>query len=308
MKRILLILPLFLFASCVSTGGGYVSFDKSEFYEIKVGGEDEAEAEDEDSAEDEAKVSYFVSYPQSGVIEESDDIFEMNYKNCSVEFGEGLDYEADPNDFVEIKRHNERDVSYQAWYEDDLLVRYGGVLSVYGYNFWLSDYENGVSDCILILEGMAESFTDKPFYYNEKFGFKVDLLSDYKLEYLPSGEGVLMKKWIEGVCVDEWGDEYECGYKVEIYAMAFENMMGYVNLADFIANKYGGFSAEFADFGNGAGVFIDEGAGEDGIRHYFMMGEGANVIYEAYLKVPSVNYSAHKEEFGDFVPSLEIFL
>ncbi len=294
-----------MFASCISTGGGYVSFDKSEFYEIKVGGEDELG--DEDLVEAEAEVSYFVSYPQLGVIEESDGVFEMTYNGCFVEFGEGLNYEAGLNDFVEIKRHDEGDVSYQAWYEDDILVRYGGLVDGYGYNFWLFDYENGVSDCILILEGMAESFTDKPFYYNEKFGFKVDLLSDYKLEYLPSGEGVLMKKWIEGVCADEWGEEYECGYKVEIYAMAFENMMGYVNLADFIANKYGGFSAEFADFGNGAGVFIDEGAGEDGIRHYFMMNANSSVIYEAYLKVPSVNYSAHKMGFDEFVPSFEIF-
>lgn len=305
MKRILLILSLFLFASCISTGGGYVSFDKSEFYEIKVGVESEAEGED--SVEIEGEMSYFVSYPQSGVIEEADGVFEMDYKNCLVEFGEDLDYEADLDGVVEIKRNDEGNVLYQAWYEDDLLVRYGGVLNVYDYNFWLSDYENGVSGCILILEGMAESFTDKPFYYNEKFGFKIDLLPDYKLEYLPSGEGVLMKKWIEGVCADAWDEEYECGYKVEIYVMAFENMMGYVNLADFIANKYGGFSAEFADFGNGAGVFIDEGAGEDAIRHYFMMGEDSSVIYEAYLKVPSVNYSAHKEGFDMFVPSFEIF-
>lgn len=297
MKRILLILPLFLFASCVSTGGGYVSFDKFEFYEIK----------DEGEGEDSAEMSYFVSYPQSGVIEESDGVFDMTYKNCFVSFGEELGYEADLDDVVEIKRHDEGDVSYQAWYEDDLLVRYGGMLNVYGYNFWLSDYENGVSGCILILEGMAESFTDKPFYYNEKFGFKVDLLSDYKLEYLPSGEGVLMKKWIEGVCADEWGEEYECGYKVEIYVMAFENVMGYVNLADFIANKYGGFSAEFADFGKGAGVFIDEGAGEDGIRHYFMMNKDSSVIYEAYLKVPSNRYSDHKVGFDEFVPSFEVF-
>jgi len=303
MKRILLILPLFLFASCVSTGGGYVSFDKSEFYEIKAGGEDEAEGEDLA----EAGVSYFVSYPQSGVIEESDGVFDMTYKNCLVSFGEDLDYEADLDGVVEIKRHDEGGVSYQAWYKDDLLVRYGGLLERYDYNFWLFDYEDGVSDCILILEGMAESFTDKPFYYNEKFGFKVDLLSDYKLEYLPSGEGVLMKKWIVGVCADEWGEEYECGYKVEIYVFGGENVMQYQNLADFIANKYGGFSAEFADFGNGAGVFIDEGAGEDAIRHYFMMNTDSGVIYEAYLKVPSNRYSDHKAGFDDFVSSFEIF-
>ncbi|MFH1534089.1 MAG: hypothetical protein ABID64_04100 [Nitrospirota bacterium] len=291
MKKFLYILSLFVFSSCIS-GGGYVTFDKCEFYEI--------------SRED-SEVIYYISYPQAGSIEEGDGVLTMDYLNCSVEFGEGLNYKPDPNDFIEIKTHEGNGVSYQAWYKEDLLVRYGGSLANYDYKFWLSDFEGGVSDCILVLETMAESFTDTPFYHNKDYGFKIDLLPDYKMEYLPSGEGVLMKKWVEeNMCTDEFGEEYECGYKVEIYVFASENVMGYQNLAEFLANKYSGYSAEFVNFGEDAGVFIDEGSGEDAIRHYFMMGEGTGVVYEAYLKVPSVNYSAHKEEFDELVVSFEI--
>ena len=257
-----------------------MSFEKSEFYEI---------------SKEDSEISYYISYPQGGSIEEVDDVLTMDYLNCSVEFGDGLDYESDPNDFIEMKTHEKNGVSYQAWYKEDLLVRYGGSLDNYDYKFWLSDFEGGVSDCILVLETMAESFTDTPFYHNKDYGFKVDLLPNYKMEYLPSDEGVLMKKWVE-----------EFGYKVEIYVFGTDNVMEYQNLAEFLADKYSGYSAEFVSFGNDAGVFIDEGSGEDGIRHYFMMGDGDGVIYEAYLKVPSNYYSGNKEEFDELVASFEI--
>lgn len=282
MKKFLYILPLFIFTSCIS-GGGYVSFDKCEFYEIT----------NEDS-----EVSYYISYPQAGSIEEVDDVLTMDYSNCSVEFGEDLDYESDSDDFIEIKTHEKNGIFYQAWYKENLLVRYGGSLDNYDYKFWLSDFEGGVSDCILVLETMAESFTDTPFYHNKDYGFKVDLLPNYKMEYLPSGEGVLMKKWVE---------EFEFGYKVEIYVFGTDNVMEYQNLAEFLADKYSGYSAEFVNFGGDAGVFIDEGSGEDAIRHYFMMEGGGGVIYEAYLKTPSNYYSANKEEFDELMKTFKIF-
>lgn len=291
MKKFLYILSLFVFTSCVFGGGTYVSFDKCEFYEI---------------IKEDSEAIYYISYPQAGSIEEVENVLTMKYQNCSVEFGEGLDYRSEANDFLEVKKHEKNEVLYEAWYEDDLLVRYGGNLKDNDYKFWLTDFEDGVSDCILVLETMAESFTDTPFYHNKDYGFKVDLLPEYKMEYLPSGEGVLMKKWVVEMCMDEWGDEYECGHKVEIYVFGADNVMGYQNLAEFLADKYSGYSAEFVNFGDDAGVFIDEGSGEDGIRHYFMMENGADVVYEAYLKTPSQRHSANKGEFDELMKSFSI--
>lgn len=280
-----------MFSGCVS-GGAYVSFDKCEFYELV----------DEDSED-----IFYVSYPQGGEIIEKESASMMNYLSCSVEFGEGIRY-GEASDFVEKKTHEKNGVFYVATYEDDLLVRYGGMLDNYDYNFWISDSENGVSDCIFVLETMAESFTDTPFYHNKDYGFRVDLLPEYKMEYLPSGEGVLMKKWMgENICVDDWDEEYECGYKVEIYVFGADNIMEYQNLAEFLASKYSGFSAEFVSFGENPGVFVDEGSGEDGVRHYFMIEDGGSVIYEAYLKTPSQYYSQNKEEFDELMKSFKIF-
>lgn len=269
-----------------------MTFDKCEFYEI---------------SKEDSEVSYYFSYPQAGSIGEGNDVLTMDYMNCSVEFGEGLNYEPDSNDFIEVKTHEKNAISYQAWYKDGLLIRYGGSLANYDYKFWLSDEESGVSDCILVLETMAESFTDTPFYHNKDYGFKIDLLPDYKMEYLPSGEGVLMKKWVEGVCMDEWGEEYECGYKVEIYVFASENVMQYQNLGEFLADKYSGFSAEFVNYNGRAGVFIDEGSGEDAIRHFFAMSDDTSIVYEAYLKVPSIYYTDNAQEFSDLMATLQIF-
>jgi len=286
-KNFLYILSLFALTSCLSGGGNYVSFDKCEFYEI---------------SKEDSEIIYYISYPQAGSIEEGEDVLTMDYQNCSVKFGEGLNYEPDVNDLIEIKTHEENDVSYQAWYKEDLLIRYGGSLKDYDYKFWLTDFETGVSDCVLVLDTMAESFTDTPFYHNKDYGFKIDILPEYKMEYLPSDEGVLMKKWVEGMCEGEWGDKYECGHKVEIYAFGTDNVMEYQDLAEFLGNKYSGYSAEFVE----GGVFIDEGVGEDGIRHYFIMRDGSDVIYEAYLKTPSQYHSENKEEFDELMKSFSI--
>ncbi len=302
MKKFLYILSLFVFTSCVSGGGTYVSFDKCEFYEISKGETEGTEVSEEIEETEVAEGIYYVSYPQAGSIEEVNDVLVMDYQNCSVEFGEDLNYESELNDLIEIKTHEKNDVSYQAWYKEDLLVRYGGSLINYDYKFWLTDFEVGVSDCILVLDTMAESFTDTPFYHNKDYGFKVDVLPEYKMEYLPSDEGVLMKKWVVDMCMDEWGDEYECGHKIEIYVFGTDNIFGYQNLAEFLADKYSGYSAEFV----GSGVFVDEGSGEDGIRHYFMMENGGSAIYEAYLKTPSQYHSANKEEFDELMKSFSI--
>ena len=153
MKRILLILPLFLFASCISTGGGYVSFEKSEFYEVAN--------EDSDDV-------YYFSYPQGGVISRGTEYMEMNYSECSIKFDEDISDLQHVVDGAEVKTLNKDNVRYDAWYFYDRLGMYRAYLDDFDYEFMLSSAnEDEVSRCIPILEMMAESFTDKPFYYND---------------------------------------------------------------------------------------------------------------------------------------------
>jgi hypothetical protein len=288
MKKIWFALIVFFFAGCLQMQGT-VSFDKSEFYEEKIGEE-----------------TYYFRYPQGAELNE--DSGSMMYESCEVNFGIGLSPIFHEN--LVLKERTNGDFSYEAWYYDGLLVVYSGEMKSVDFAFVVSDFDEGVSQCVDLVNKLTESFTDKPIYYNEKFGFKVDLLADYKVEPLPSGEGVLMEKWIEQEdCEDEEKEiDENCGnYKVEIYVMGQDNVMEYENLADFVRKKYEGYSVEFVDHEGMPGICVDEGSGEDALRHFFIMDEDASVIYEAYLKVPSFYYSKHRSEFDEFVKGIEVF-
>jgi hypothetical protein len=166
------------------------------------------------------------------------------------------------------------------------------------FSFWIFD-EKGVSNCVGLLESYASSLSDKPFYYNDRFGFKIELLPDYKVENLESGEGIVLKKTIEaGGCAEV----EECsGYSVYIYVSAYDNDLGYKDVADLISKRYAGFSADFVDHPVSTGICVNEGIGEDAIRRFFMMNEDSSVIYEAYLRVPSFYYATYKVEFDDLI-------
>lgn len=277
MKKILLLLSMFVLTACLNSGG-YVAVNGTEFYELTDAGE-----------------SFFFNYPSGGEVSELDGLYLMNYRDCSVNFGRGLNYQVQQGESFDIKTREDNGIFYQAWYKDGLLVRYGGEVGVH--KFWLSDFETGVSGCLNVLETMTESITDKPYYNNTKFGYRVEVLSDFDVEYLSGEAGVIMRKNVTAE-----GEEGEViPYVVEITVSAEENMQEYRNLADFIAEKYSGYSAEFVSHGGNAGVLIDEGSGDDAVRHYFMMDEDAVNIYEAVLKVPSVYYSSHKGGFDQFI-------
>ena len=79
------------------------------------------------------------------------------------------------------------------------------------------------------------------------------------------------------------------------------------DLAGYIGKKYPGYSMETAVFNGRTGFFVDESSGNEAIRHFFIMNEKIGIIYEAYMKVPTKNYSDHKLFFDKFVEGVDSF-
>lgn len=286
-KLVCVIATVFVFTACGVAGEGGFESSKSEFYELKTEGSEEV---------------FYFQYPSNGVVQQEGNSGSITYGGCEVRFGFGSGMVEEEG--VEIKVHKKDGRRFEAWFEDDVLFFYSGVLEGNDYLFW--SYEDGadVARCIDLVDDAVYSFTDEPLYINEKHSFKVDLLLDYKVEDLPSGDGILMKKWIgDNVCTDEEGNEYTCGYKVEITVFGSENVMGWADMPAYLAEKYPGYSTEFS----GEGVFVNEGLGGDAVRHYIFMDDGADIIYEAALRVPSFNYAEHKGTFDELVKTIEIF-
>lgn len=136
-------------------------------------------------------------------------------------------------------------------------------------------------------------------YVNNKFSFALNFPEGYEIEYLENDSGVLIKK----------GFEYEDSkkgiikYKVEVVVLPFDNLLEFENLSEFIVSQYFDYSVEFKE----NGVFVDEGSGSDAIRHFFWLSDDKKIIYEAYLRCPSVRYNEHKEFFDKIVEDFEIF-
>ncbi len=143
----------------------------------------------------------------------------------------------------------------------------------------------------------------KKISLEENFGFNLEVFSEYKREYLPNKEGILLKKWDEeGICKNEEGDEYKCGYKIEVSLYGIENLMNYSDVYSFINEKYGDYSVGFL----GEGVFVNEGIGEDAFRHYFIMSKNSDMILDSCLKLKSNYYSKYQEEFDEFVGTIKV--
>jgi hypothetical protein len=301
-KKIVFVCLVFFGGCLASVEDGMVSvehWNKSQLYEVGVPEMSVVEGEDGEKEEVWEDVSYYFEYPS----EASFDGHVMYYEDCAVNFGESF---AVDEGGLEIREKKNRGVTYKAGFDENLFVFYAGVVEDSGYAFWVVSEED-VSYCVDLVEKMADSFSNKPVYQSDRFSFRFEIPSDFKMEYLGSGEGILLKKWIESVDPEAMAElpdaVYESGggYKVEIAILAFENLNNYPDLVSFVGSEYSGYSFEFVD----DAVYVDEGAGASALRHYFMM--DGDLIYEAYLRVPSFHYGAHKEFFDEFVKTIEIF-
>lgn len=282
MKKLLIALCVIgLFSACVAPSDS-IAWKKSKFH--KVEGE---------------KVVYF-QYPDSGSIEGNF----VRFDNCKVEFGKFGAW----NDLLERggRRVESKKISFEDggngvfenWFNDmKIVVLDAGGRDDMDLGFWIYDDGNETKyDCRVALEKLIRSITDTPVYQNDRFGFSVALSPDYKAEEMPSGEGVLMKKFVEGV---DWiiGDEEgnKPGYVVEISFFGENNIMNWPDLTALLVEKYDGFDKEF----EGNGVYVNEGSGIYSVRHFFMM--SSDSVLRGMLKVDSMYYNHHKDEFDALV-------
>lgn len=240
--------------------------EKFEFYEVALDGE-----------------TFYFSYPASAIVSERGDIVNVFYRDCDVDFE--LLPDVGVESYANVVKKGQHEFRLET--DDNEFVSYVGIVNE-GRGFW-TDGE----DCVDLVNQLTESFSSNLGYVNKKYGFTVNLPADFKVEYLGDGEGVLLKKWVER--------EGLAGYKVEIVFLPFEDLSGAEDVADYVGKKYPGFSFDFL----GDGIFVDEGGtGGEAVRHYFLM--KGSTIYEAYMKVPSIHYGAHKQFFDELAGGIKI--
>jgi len=287
MKRLIfLVLSLLVFTACTSVAPP-LTWDSSGFYEIDRG---------------EGIPNYYFQYPEGSNVNSAGIMGTASYQGCTVNFHDHIapDLSVD----MEVKSAEINGQKRESWFKNNVLVLYSG----YGnenFVFWVYEEGKDMSHCIDLVDKLSQSFTDRPYYQNDRFGFRVGILADFDLTYMPSGEGIIMKKDVV-LNVSESEDEGEEGefirsYPVEMSVFGWENVMNYENMAVFISDKYSGYSVEFA----GNGVFVNEGDDGNAIRRYFVMSEDKKNMFEAYLKVNSKNYSEHKGVFDEYIWTIE---
>ncbi|MFA6306160.1 MAG: hypothetical protein WC651_05605 [Candidatus Gracilibacteria bacterium] len=300
-----LIVPVFFLSACFSgqdLGGSdgaknvvdlLVNWQKTKFYKI----------DDKD-----LNKTFYFEYPDSAEVSFIRGRGVLKYQNCNVSFGTKERWKSTIQRRENDQRETKADAGrvFESLSRDYVLVAYSADLRTFDYVFWLYDEGKEVGGCERLLDKIAYSFTDKPMYVNEKYGFTVVLPTLYKVEYLPDGSGVLFRGWSDGDDFDlkknKAAKKELGGYGYDIKFFAYENMMKYNSLGDMLAKKYSGFSKQFYDIGGKNGVFVDENVNATrAIRHFFVFSDDAEVIYEASLDIESFHYFAHGKEFEDFV-------
>lgn len=297
MKKILLLALIFL-VSCTSVVKNAYFSKEMEVYKVTNSGQD-----------------YFFYYPMSSIVDDQSVIF----GDCKATYKFDLKEEVDPdllvaagieknlNVEVEWKRDAER--TYQSWYEDNSMISYVASFDVDDpedaadmvFLFYVQSVDSEVLGCTDFVDELIASFTDELVYQNSRFGFSVNLPEGFKVEYLPGDEGVMVSKWFDGLN----RDNKKYSYQLEMTIFGAENFLAWKDEAELISQKYSGYSVEFIDLDSVSGVFVDEG-GVDAKRHFFMIEEGGNYVYEAYMRVPSLHFSEQKDQFTDFVNSIKI--
>ncbi len=274
---------------------------KVEIFEVKLTGEE----------------SYNFFYPTGAkVVIEGEDSSQgvVNFADgCVVSFGNQekrkADFSFSEEEMDNVEKKNAAEVVYEAWYREERLVMYVAYEEALNFGFWTVDEEADVGACSAWVDYLMDTFTDESFYVSDRFYFSVPLKEDYKVEFLPDDQGVVLRKWYEqnpeadAELRDVDYDEGLGGYKVEIIVVGRDNFEDFEDVIALVQQKYPGYSVEFS----GAGVFIDEGGVGTAIRHYFFMSADKDIVYEAYLTVPSFYYSRHKEGFDEWVKTIEIF-
>ncbi len=161
------------------------------------------------------------------------------------------------------------------------------------YVFWTTSVVENFEFCDDLAQKMQESFTDKLFFVSDKYHFSIVLRSDFETRFIEEEQGVVMDK--------PFSD-----YSMEIKISAQDNIMGFVDLGDLLDNRYPGFSYDFASYETFSGVFVDESIDTFAYRHFFVLSDNKDIIYEAVMKIPSMKYSIHKDFLSEVLENMEI--
>lgn len=292
MYKKLLVGVVLIFSGCgniVSSGGEMMG--ETDFHKFRVTDKD-----------------YFFQYPKRAVVVEGNGYVDLSYiPGCGrVYFG---DYKASGMEkikaqdayTVSVKRSGNKDM--EVWYKDDFPVFDMVGFSDKGVGFWLYSNKQDVTPCMETFNFMVASFTDEPRYKNDKFSFSVKIPEQYKLIELPSGDGLILKKSLQTE------DPKLPTYDVKITFMAFDNLKKYQNIADYVGEKYPGYTVRFKDFGEFSGFFVDESTNMTGmaISHFFTLGKSKEAIFQADLELPSKVYNKHGAGFEGLVASLKFY-
>ncbi len=273
-KAIIFLISLFLLAGCTPSAGTVSGTLKYTFYQIPE------------------LPGMSFRHPVEALVLEETVPKAVSFDGCKVYFGK--EYVKNEEGF-ELKEKEDDQFNFKAFYKDDEIVKYLAILKGQDFGFWI---EEKVEACLDFMDSVTDSFTDKPIYYNERFGFQVELLPDFKVENLGDGEGVVMRKGYE---VQRTEEVQQKQFVVEIGAFGAENVLKYSTLADFLADKYTGYTMEFFQ----DGVFVDESLSKsEAVTHYFILRE--DTIYEAYMRISSADYNLYKDAFRNFAATLVV--
>jgi len=242
--------------------------------------------------------SYYFYYPESANVVEGDSGWGMKYGSCLVNLSKNKIQYDDAVFDGNVETVTSDDVVFKAVYNENILRFYSAEIALPGFYIWTSG-SSSVSSCVDIVNVVARSFSTDPDYSNDKWRFSAFLPIDYKFEELPSGEGVLLKKWVEVSADDvrEGEPDQMGGYKIEMSLWGEQNLRGWSNVGELVAEKYPGYVVDFND----GGVYVDDGSGEEAFKRFFYMSRDGKIIYEAYLKVSSIRFPDHEQEFIDFI-------
>lgn len=141
-------------------------------------------------------------------------------------------------------------------------------------------------------------------YESEKYSFGLRTFpKDFKAKYLSDEVGVVFEKFAVPPKNPNKKDPYE-NYTAQIYVVPFENIENYKDLNDFISKKYNGYTFQFADYGTISGFYVNDGVYVEATVHFFAMSKDKNIIYDAYLKLPSRYYLLEKDVFENLMKNM----
>lgn len=180
----------------------------------------------------------------------------------------------------------------ETWKLDDAVILYGKSMVEKNFGIWAFRDANDISGCKLHVDNIFDSLTDKVSHMRGEYGFDIYLPEAFNVEYFE--HGVFLTRDV--------GD-----YHIGIGVKSFKNESEHRVIGDYVSAEYPGYSVEYVEFDNLSGYYVDEAIEEEAIRHFFTMSKNGATVYEVYLRVPSVWFSDHLEEFEAIARTFRVF-